>query len=45
MSREGRDVVEVTNIYDRPNDCFHLEKSTIYIVYDLEKIQNLEQCT
>lgn len=45
MSKEGHDVVAVTNVYDRPNDSYPLEKSTIFIVFDIAKIKNLEKCT
>ena len=45
MSKEGHDVVAITNVYDRPNDQYPLEKSTIYIVFEIDKIKNLEKCT
>ncbi len=41
LSKEGYDVVAIENIYDRPNDNYPLEKSTIYVVYDISKLQNV----
>lgn len=41
LSKEGHDVVAIENVYDRPNDNYPLEKSTIYVVFNFEKINNL----
>ena len=45
LHHQQYDVVEITNVYDRPNDNFPLEKSTIYVVFNFSKIQNLTKCT
>lgn len=44
LSKRGCDIVAITNVYDRPNDSYPLEKSTIFIVFDIEKIKNITKC-
>lgn len=45
MSKEGHDVVAIENVLDRPSDHFPFEKSTIYMIFDLNRIKNLIKCT
>ena len=45
MSKEGHDVVAIENVFDRPNDSYPFEKSTIFIVFEMDRIQNLTKCT
>lgn len=45
MSKEGHDVVAIENVLDRPNDTYPFETSTIYIIFDLDRIKNLIKCT
>lgn len=44
MSKEGHNVVAIENVLDRPNENYAFEKSTIYVVFDLSKINNWHQC-
>ena len=45
MSKEGHDVVAIENVLDRPTEYYPFEKSTIYIIFDLNRIKNLVKCT
>lgn len=38
LRNESLNVVEIKNVYDRPNDSFELIKSSIFVVFNFDKI-------